>query len=374
MRLSRRGEFTLLLAATLTIMVGAALAPGLNAIGPALGMGDYAPLLITLPALGAIMFAPLFGKLIDAFGARPVLLASLLGYCLLGVGGALLHGLVWITLDRIVLGGFTAGVMAAGTAEISRWYSGKARLAMIAKQGMAIELGGVIFLFIGGLLSELHWQAPFALYALGLICALLVPLSVPSEGTRIPAPEADTAQATASMRPVMLSTFAAMGLFFSMVVTLPELMSQRGYGEAETGYLLSFISLVAVIAAMLMPKMVSRTSERSTLGIAFVCFAAAHGLFSTVTGTVLLASAAICAGVGFGFSIPLLNHATVEISNDRNRGRNLSLFAMAVFGGQFVTSALTLLPSQVTTLIACALLSLLAALILALKAARPVCA
>lgn len=187
MQLSRTGEFSLLLAATLTIMVGAALAPGLNSIAPALGMEEYAPLLITLPALGVILFAPLFGRLIDHFGARITLLASLLGYCLLGTGGALLHGALWIALDRILLGGFAAGVMAAGTAEISQWYSGKARLNMIAKQGMAIELGGVIFLFVGGLLTELHWQAPFALYALGLICALLVWLSVPARGSASPA-------------------------------------------------------------------------------------------------------------------------------------------------------------------------------------------
>lgn len=369
MQLSRTGEFSLLLAATLTIMVGAALAPGLNSIAPALGMEEYAPLLITLPALGVILFAPLFGRLIDHFGARITLLASLLGYCLLGTGGALLHGALWIALDRILLGGFAAGVMAAGTAEISQWYSGKARLNMIAKQGMAIELGGVIFLFVGGLLTELHWQAPFALYALGLICALLVWLSVPARGIRIPGHEPDSPQEITSMRPIMLSTFVAMALFFSMVITLPGLMAQLGFSESQTGYLLSFISLVAVLAAMIMPRVVTRTSQRTTLGIAFCCYALAQTLFASSTTASLLVLAAICAGLGFGLSIPLLNHATVENSSDHNRGRNLSLFAMAVFSGQFITSALEFIPSHSLTLYACALLSLICTLTLAL--ARP---
>ena len=371
MQLSRTGEFSLLLTATLTIMVGAALAPGLNAIAPALGMGEYAPLLITLPALGAILFAPLFGRLIDRLGARITLLTCLLGYFLLGAGGALLQGALPVVLDRILLGGFAAGVMAAGTAEISQWYSGRARLAMIAKQGMAIELGGVIFLFVGGLLSEWHWQAPFALYALGVICALLVYIAVPARGVRIPGYEPDSPQEMASMRPVMLCTLAAMGLFFSMVITLPGLMATLGFGEAETGYLLAFISLVAVVAAMLMPIVVTRTSTRITLTLAFLCYAGAHLLFAGSTATPLLVLAAICAGVGFGFSIPLLNHTTVENSRDHNRGRNLSLFAMAVFSGQFITSALEFLPSQGTTLYVCALLSLLSALVLALRPARP---
>ncbi|MGK9174585.1 hypothetical protein KXR87_15350 [Yokenella regensburgei] len=35
---------------------------------------------------------------------------------------------------------------------------------MIASQGMSNELGGVIFLFIGGLLATLGWQWSFLLY------------------------------------------------------------------------------------------------------------------------------------------------------------------------------------------------------------------
>lgn len=37
---------------------------------------------------------------------------------------------------------------------------------MIPSQGMLIELGGVIFLFIGGLLATLGWQWPFLLHLL----------------------------------------------------------------------------------------------------------------------------------------------------------------------------------------------------------------
>lgn len=52
------------------------------------------------------------------------------------------------------LGGVTALVMAAGTGLISEFYEGHERLTMIARQGMPIELGGVIFLFIGEVLAS----------------------------------------------------------------------------------------------------------------------------------------------------------------------------------------------------------------------------
>ncbi len=363
MHLSRAGEFTLLLVAMLTIMVGAVLAPGLHSIAAALGVSDHAPLLITLPALGAMVFAPLFGWLIDRVGARRILLASLVGYCLMGMGGALLHGPLWVAIDRIILGGFAAGTMAAGTAVISQWYTGEARLGMIARQGMAIELGGVIFLSIGGLLSELAWQAPFALYALGLLCALLTLAFVPARTLAQGQDEGpDAVQAGSSMRPIMICTVLAMALFFSMFITLPGLLAGLGFSEAQTGYLLSFISLVAVMAALMMPKVVTRTSERTTLALSFLCYATAHLLFAASAMTPLLILAAVFAGLGFGLSIPLLNHATVENSTEQNRGRNLSLFAVAVFAGQFVTSVLEFIPLPLSaTLYVCALLAVICA-------------
>lgn len=98
---------------------------------------------------------------------------------------------------------------------------------------------------------------------------------------------------------------------------------------------------------------------------------APFALYGLVLVCALLVLAAICAGMGFGFSIPLLNHATVENSNDHNRGRNLSLFAMTVFSGQFITSALKFIPSHSATLAACALLSLLSALVVSVKRPQP---
>jgi MFS family permease len=373
MQLSKAGEFTLLLAATHTIMVGAALAPGLESIADALGVSRYAPLLITLPALGAVLFAPLFGLWIDRLGARKVLLMSLLGYFVLGAGGAVLHGPVVVAIDRILLGGFAAGIMASGTAEISQWYTGKARLGMIAKQGMSIELGGVIFLLIGGLLGERTWQGPFALYFLGAICFVMVLLFIPKRKSINSHDDHVIPKETATIRPILICTFFAMSLFFSMIVTLPGLMTQRLFSESQIGYLLSFISLVAVMAAMVMPKVIAKTSERTTLILAFVCYAIALFLFASNTITAMLVLAAVFAGSGFGLSIPLLNHSTVENSTEQNRGYNLSLFAIAVFSGQFATSILDFLPlPHHMTLLVCAAIAILCALILCFKQRRNV--
>lgn len=349
--LSRTGEFTLLLCATLTIMVGAAVAPGLIAIAKGLQFTQYPSLLITLPALGAIIFAPLFGRWIDKHGARKTLLLSLWSYCVLGLSVVLLSSEILIAANRIVLGGFAAGVMAAGTALISQWYTGEARLKMIAKQGMAIELGGVIFLFIGGILAQAHWKAAFLLYGIAAVCALLVVFSVPSNQKILTSRNRtsdhkakDVVSSFSGIKSILSFAVCAMALFFSMVVSLPQHLEALDYSEAHIGYILSYISLVAVVAASLLPRFVKAIKEKRTLSLSFLCFGAALFVFGSFSEIQAIMLAATFAGTGFGLSIPLLNHATVEISQEENRGKNLSFFAMAVFAGQFFTSIIDFLP------------------------------
>ena len=80
-KLNNAGSYTLLCIACLTIMVGALVAPGLISISTALNVADSAVFLVTLPALGAVIFAPIAGKLIDKYGAYRSLIIGLFKLC-----------------------------------------------------------------------------------------------------------------------------------------------------------------------------------------------------------------------------------------------------------------------------------------------------
>ena len=146
-QLKTAGSLTLLCIASLTIMVGTLLAPGLVSISTGLGITDNSVLLITLPSLGAVVFAPLAGKLIDKYGAYKLLMIGLFLYGLTGASAYLLYGPAQVFSNRFLLGGITTVVMASCTVLISTWYQGEARLKMIAKQGMSIELGNHLLIF-----------------------------------------------------------------------------------------------------------------------------------------------------------------------------------------------------------------------------------
>jgi MFS family permease len=343
-QISRVGGLTLLMVASLTIMVGCVIVPGLPSIAPALGVDGAAGWLVTLPSLGVVLFAPLAGRMIDRMGARTALCLGLGAYGLLGLATAALHGLVPVFAARILLGGATALVMAGGTGLIAQFYAGEARMAMIARQGMAIELGGVIFLFIGGLLTRLDWFAPFALYALAFVFLAMVLAFVPATRPVTQDGASGTADVEQPLTAVYGAALLSMICFFSAVITLPFRLPAVGLGEAGTGYLLSFVSLVAVGAAACMPSAVKRFGERGVLVLAFVAYAAAHLCFATAPGLPVIVVGSILLGAGFGLSVPLVNVMTVERSSAAERGRKLATLAMAIFLGQFLASFMGFLP------------------------------
>lgn len=349
--LNKMGAFTLLAVACLTIMVGCVIVPGLTEVAVNLGTPSAASWLVTLPSLGVVVFGPLAGRFIDKAGAHRALTWGLFLYGFLGSGGVFLHGLVAVMLDRLLLGGATAIVMSAGTTLISTFYSGHARMKMIASQGMSIELGGVIFLFIGGLLATIGWRLPFMLYLFAwlllVLHAMFVPKSCsePSEQTDEHG-EVTKPEGAGKLKSVYFAAVFSMVCFFTGIIVIPQHFHTMNIGAAETGYFLSFISLIAVFAAALMPRLVARLKESGTLYTAFICYAAAHLIFSSADGIVLFVAGGILMGCGFGLSVPLVNHMTVEQSHARVRGRNLAYLSMAIFSGQFLSSFMEFIPGS----------------------------
>ncbi|GEB73062.1 MFS transporter [Pseudoalteromonas carrageenovora] len=371
--LKAAGSFTLLCIASLTIMVGTLLAPGLVSISNGLGITNNSVLLITLPSLGAVVFAPIAGRLIDKYGAYKLLIIGLFLYGFVGASCYFLYGPTLVFINRFILGGVTAIVMAGCTVLISTWYKGEARLGMIAKQGMAIELGGVIFLFLGGYLASQFWGLPLALYLIAWVFLAMLLFFVPSKhkaSNQVEEHITDNTKAVIgafSLKGVYIVSTLAMTIFFTSTVLLPITMSALDYNESQIGELLAFISLVAVFTAGVMPKATKLIGETNVLALAFLGFGLSYVCF-TQPSTLVLILGAILIGIGFGFSIPLLNHMTVELSAENVRGRNLSYFTMAVFSGQFFTSFMEYIPGGIhDVFIICSILSAVVAVTLFVK-------
>ena len=107
--LSALGSHTLLAVATLTIMVGCVIVPGLPAVAAQLGVGSGGSWLVTLPALGVVLFGRAAARLMERAGLRRALMLGLFLYGLLGAAGPYLRGAWLIYADRLLLAAHGAG-------------------------------------------------------------------------------------------------------------------------------------------------------------------------------------------------------------------------------------------------------------------------
>ena len=349
--LSLMGICAIMLASSITVMVGTAIISAVPEIAVRYGLPlNLSSWLITVPALGVIAGAVPFGRLIDRIGAYRVCIIGLAFYGIFGITGFLMPGICTLFVSRFLLGVATAAVMTSGTALISEFYHGDKRLRMIAVQGMALEIGGIVFLSLGGFLAEISWRGPFFIYAIGFVSLLWIYCFVPSPGKRL-LPEISEQDAAKTLPPrnrniwpVVALAFVAAFIFFSGIVSLPvHLQHTLGHSPSFTGNFLAFVSIMAVVAAGIMPKIVSKLTPKGCLCAAFVSYALSYGLFTASVETTILLVAAMLLGIGFGLTIPLINHLTVERSKKENIGRNLALYSIMTSLGQFLSSLLTTL-------------------------------
>lgn len=174
---------TLLLASSLTVMAGAVIAPALPAMeahfADVPNSGTWVRLVLTISALPIVLGAPLAGLIGDRGGRTRLLLASILLFAGAGSSGLYLDSLGAILVGRVLLGAAMAGLMTSTTALIADYYDGAQRARFMGWQAAAMTLGGVVFLTGGGLLAELGWRFPFAIYLLPLPLVVLAWYALP---------------------------------------------------------------------------------------------------------------------------------------------------------------------------------------------------
>ncbi len=125
--------------------------------------------LVSVFAAMQFLFAPLMGNLSDRFGRRPVILISLLGFCVDYIILALAHNYALLFVGR-VLAGITGASFTAASAYIADISTNENRAKNFGLIGAAFGLGFVLGPALGGLLASWGLRAPF--YAAAILCFL----------------------------------------------------------------------------------------------------------------------------------------------------------------------------------------------------------
>ncbi len=305
--------------------------PFLPGIARRLGAGDF---LATMPgAVFSIMqflFIPIWGRLSDRIGRRPVLLwsiaASAIGMTMLGLAPTL----IWLFVARIWSGIATANI-AVAQAYIADVTTPERRARGMAIVGISFGLGFIFGPFIGGELSRFH---PFGregmlppLVAAGLSTVNLLmafrtlPESLPPErrgkSLRRASP-IDLAGFRAAISVPGIGAAVAINfmlfLWFSGMEQTFRLFTADGFGmsDAGTGRVFGLVGIVsALVQGGLVARMVPRFGEarliQGGLGIQAAAFAllGLSPLFGASGKLALLVAAGLIA-LGSGLCSPTL--------------------------------------------------------------------
>ena len=298
------------------------------------------------------LFSPLWGRLSDRIGRRPVILGSLIATAVAYVVFGLATSLPVLFASRI-FAGIAGGVIPTTQAYVADTTTPAERTKGMGLIGAAFGLGFIFGPALGGVLSRYGYSIPaFAAAGIALLAALfafvLLPESLPKEARaaaaarRLAPVSRFSALGRPELRPVFLLFFIGT-LCFSALEGTFALFGEHVYriGPREVGYLFAFVgSLSALMQAGVVGRLARRFGERALvlagfllmgLGMVFAGVGPVFGLMLTAMGAV---------SVGNGLASPSLAGLASVSSRAEEQGAVLgtyqSLGSLARSAGPFL--------------------------------------
>lgn len=257
---NRRTQFSLIFLTILLSTIGFGVCiPVLPMYAEKFGATEFQNgMLVGVFSLVMFFSAPLWGRLSDRIGRRPVLIISIIGsaigYIVMGWAGSL----PWLFVARII-DGISGGNVATAQAYIADISKPEERSKAMGLIGAAFGLGFVIGPAIGGILAaKVSPNAPFYFVAvLCLINALLVYWALPESLTVEKRMESHTEQpisemlnhADGSLYLSVVAVYFVCLAAFSIMTAVFALFAEKRFqmDQLAVGYVMAVIGIVGVI-------------------------------------------------------------------------------------------------------------------------------
>jgi len=355
-------KLTLLLLSGLTVMSGATIAPSLPVMlvhySAVNNVEVLVRLVLTIPALFILFVAPLAGMFIDTWGRKKLLLPAMVIFGIAGSSGLYLDSLGAILAGRALLGVAVAGVMTSVTTLVADYFEGNSRARFMGLQAAFMGLGGVVFLISGGLLADIQWRLPFAIYTLSfaLIPIAYFTLSEPvrkensNTSSEHPADTLDKIDISDDtpynrVKPVTLiysTALFTMITFYIIPTQLPFYLDNlAGINPSLSGIAIGTAILFSSVVALLYARIRRSFGYITILGMSFGFMGAGYLWISFIESyTLILAGLAVC-GIGMGLSMPNFTMWLTSEVPASVRGRAVGGLTTAIFMGQFISPVIS---------------------------------
>ena len=288
-------------------------ADGFGATGTAVG------LLVTVYSVAQFFMAPLWGRLSDRFGRKPILVLGLLGSALAYLVFAWSRSLAWLFASRILagIGGATIPVAEAYIADVTPPARRAGNMGLI---GAAFGLGFTIGPALGGVMASVSFEAPGYLaaglcLANALVAATLIRETLPRDRRAVHQPLSAAghpvlAMARALKMPELRRVLILYFLFTAAFAVIQPTLSLFGQvrfdlGDRQVGYLFAFLGLVsAAMQGGIVRRLVPRFGEVRLIQLSGIPFVIGLVLLGLAPSLPLLLLALAVLAVGYGGALP----------------------------------------------------------------------
>jgi len=294
-------------------------------------------LLIAAFSVTQFAFSPIFGRLSDRFGRKPILLATLVSSTLGHLVFALAGSLSLLLLSR-VLAGIAGANLSVAQAYIADSTAPKERIRGFGLIGAAFGVGFTVGPSIGGFFSQYGLGAPgFAAAGIAftnfVLAFLLLPESLsPSlrglAKTRVHPQTGFLRNLRSSVIGALLITFFIVNFSFSTIpVSYPLLgIALFNLGPGEMAAIFTYVGAVqALIQGVLIRRLVAWAGEKRLLAAGALLMALSIGATPLIPNLVAFFVLTGLMAVGLAFTLTLIPSLISKQSSASEQGSNLGL-------------------------------------------------
>jgi MFS family permease len=294
---------------------------------------------LTIPALMIAIFSPITGRLIDKYGRLKILWAALIVYAISGSSGYFLNNIYHILISRAILGMSVGMSMTIVITLIADYFIGQERQKFVGIQIAFMSLGGILFIGLGGVLTDIGWRHPFLIY---LFALLVLPLSImfleEPKLTQMTKSEVAGIKAPTIIWLLFFNTMLMWIIFFLIPVQIPFHLKAIGIEKnALVGAAIAMSTLFSAISSFSFNKIKGRLSFLAIFSIGYSLMAAGYACIALSESYILVVIAMMLSGLGMGMMIPNTNMWVMKIAPPEIRGKEIGKLTTFWFLGQFLS-------------------------------------
>ena len=298
-----------------------------------------AKLMITLPSLVIAISSPFLGHIVHETSVIKSLFFALILFALAGCAGLFLGDIFWLLSSRLLLGIAIALIMISSTTLVGAYFKNEIRYRFMGLQSAFISLGGIIFITGGGILSDIDWRYPFAIYCISIFMLPFIignidePKNIKESLCEIEIP--------GNLLFVYFLGFVMMTIFYTLPTQIPFLIMNKLQASGTlTGIIISQAMLFNAFGGLSFAHFKRRFSYGDIYLAGFFILALGFIAIGNIENIYLFFLTAPILGFGGGLLMTVTTSWVLDLASLSKRTKASGYLTSAIFSGQFVSPIL----------------------------------